>query len=91
MAVATAGRLAGTAVADLTPSLAAAYPGLTLEATEPDAVHGLDLVFAPAPRRVPAPGPLAAGRVGAVVDLAADFRLRDPGLYPPGTGVPRRP
>ena len=26
--------------------------------------------------------PSLTGRVGAVVDLAADFRLRDPGLYP---------
>ena len=36
----------------------------------------------PAPRSVPAPGARPHRRVGAVVDLAADFRLSDPSLYP---------
>ena len=81
--VATAGTNAGESVASHTPSLAAAYPTLTYVATESAAVEGLDLVFLALPhgesqRLVPKLLP----RVGVIVDLAADFRLQDPGLYP---------
>jgi N-acetyl-gamma-glutamyl-phosphate reductase len=63
--------------------LAAAYPGLLYEEQDPDRLDGLDLVFCALPhgesqRIVPA----LRGRVGVVVDLAADFRLREPSLYP---------
>ncbi|MGP8060830.1 MAG: N-acetyl-gamma-glutamyl-phosphate reductase [Acidimicrobiales bacterium] len=83
VAVATAGSHAGQSVAAHTPSLAAAYPSLVYGVSDPDVVDGLDLVFVALPhgqsqRLVPD----LVGRVGAVVDLAADFRLRDPGLYP---------
>jgi N-acetyl-gamma-glutamyl-phosphate reductase len=49
----------------------------------PDSLDGLDLVFCALPhgesqRIVPA----LRDRVGVIVDLAADFRLRDPALYP---------
>src|SRR5215472_9358979 len=83
VAVVTAHSHAGEAVGAHTPSLAAAYPGLVYEEQQPDRFDGLDLVFCALPhgesqRIVPS----LRGRVGVVVDLAADFRLRDPGLYP---------
>lgn len=83
VAVATAGRQAGEAVGAHTPALAAAYPSLVYADTEPAAFDGLDLVFCALPhgesqRLVPE---ILAG-TGAVVDLAADFRLQDPALYP---------
>jgi N-acetyl-gamma-glutamyl-phosphate reductase len=66
-----------------TPSLAAAYPGLVYEDNDPARFDGLDLVFCGLPhgesQRI-VPG--LRSRVGLVVDLAADFRLKDPGLYP---------
>jgi len=83
VAVATAATHAGEPLAAHTPSLAAAYPQLAYEAFDPGAVDGLDLVFLALPhgesQRVV---PQLVQRVGSVVDLAADFRLRDPGLYP---------
>jgi len=83
---------AGQMVGEHTPSLAAAYHGLGYGAADPGAVDGLDgldeldgldLVFCALPhgesqRIVPA----LRDRVGVIVDLAADFRLRDPRLYP---------
>jgi len=81
--VATGSSKAGMPVADLYPSLGAAYPGLVLAEADPAAAGGLDLVFLALPhgtsqRLVPE----IADRVGHVVDLAADFRLRDPAAYP---------
>jgi N-acetyl-gamma-glutamyl-phosphate reductase len=83
VAVATAGGRAGDAVARHTPSLAAAYPHLSYAPTDPSELDGLDLVFLALPhgqsqRLVPE----LISRVGVVVDLAADFRLHDPALYP---------
>ncbi len=83
VAVAAAGSHAGATVADHTPSLAAAYPSLTFDVTDPAVLDGLDVVFSALPhgesqKLVPS----LVGRVGAIVDLAADFRLRDPALYP---------
>jgi N-acetyl-gamma-glutamyl-phosphate reductase len=74
---------AGTAVADLYPSLAAGYGGLTYAGYDPADVAGLDLVFLALPHghsQKLVPG--LRGRVGHLVDLAADFRLPDPSLYP---------
>ena len=66
-----------------TPSLAAAYPGLVYEDNEPARFDGLDLVFCGLPhgesQRIV---PELRSRVGLVVDLAADFRLKDAALYP---------
>jgi N-acetyl-gamma-glutamyl-phosphate reductase len=81
--VATGDTQAGTAVADLYPSLAAHYRDLRFATYEPALVDGLDLVFLGLPhgasqRLVPE----LRGRVKHVVDLAADFRLRDAALYP---------
>lgn len=81
--VATAHSHAGLPVGGHTPSLRAAYPGLAYEDTDPDVLDGLDLVFCALPhgesqKFVPA----LRARVGCIVDLAADFRLKDPALYP---------
>jgi N-acetyl-gamma-glutamyl-phosphate reductase len=81
--VATASSQEGRAVADLYPSLAAAYPGAVLAPTEAAVADGVDVAFCALPhgasqRLVPE----LLERAGHVVDLAADFRLKDPGLYP---------
>jgi N-acetyl-gamma-glutamyl-phosphate reductase len=81
--VASAGDHAGQAVARHTPSLAAAYPTLEYSSTSVDQLDGLDLVFLALPHgRSQRMVPDLLSRVGAVVDLAADFRLHDPALYP---------
>lgn len=82
--VATGDSMAGTRAADLYPSLSAAYPDLTFAAFEdPALVDGLDLVFLGLPHGASqAIVPQVIDRVGHVVDLAADFRLQDPALYP---------
>jgi N-acetyl-gamma-glutamyl-phosphate reductase len=83
VAVATAHTHAGQAVGAHTPSLAAAYPGLVYEENDAALLDGLDLVFCALPhgesQRIV---PELRSRVGLVVDLAADFRLRDASLYP---------
>ena len=83
VAVVTAHSHAGEQVGTHTPSLAAAYPGLAYEDSDPARFDGLDLVFCGLPhgesQRI-VPG--LRSRVGLVVDLAADFRLKDAGLYP---------
>jgi N-acetyl-gamma-glutamyl-phosphate reductase len=83
VAVATAHSHAGQAVGEHTPSLAAAYPGLAYEDNDPARFDGLDLVFCGLPhgesQRIV---PELRARVGLIVDLAADFRLKDPALYP---------
>jgi N-acetyl-gamma-glutamyl-phosphate reductase len=89
VAVVTAHTNAGQAVGEHTPSLRAAYPGLVYEAFDPGRLDGLDLVFCALPHgesQQLVPG--LRGRVGTVVDLAADFRLRDAALYPQWYGEP---
>ncbi|MGI8710564.1 MAG: N-acetyl-gamma-glutamyl-phosphate reductase [Acidimicrobiales bacterium] len=90
VAVATGDSQAGAAVAELYPSLAAAYPDLVFEPYHPGLAdeHGLDLVFCGLPHGTSqeiVPGLLGDHRV--VVDLGADFRLKDPSLYPTWYGV----
>ncbi|MGH3369923.1 MAG: N-acetyl-gamma-glutamyl-phosphate reductase, partial [Nocardioidaceae bacterium] len=80
---ATGDSQAGTPVGTLYPSLAAAYGSLVFERYDPTRVEGLDVVFCSLPhgasqRLVPD----LRTRVKHVVDLAADFRLRDAGAYP---------
>jgi N-acetyl-gamma-glutamyl-phosphate reductase len=92
VALVTANINAGQRLADHTPSLAGAYPELffeRLDVDDPALLDGLDVVFFALPhgesqRVVPA----LQGRVGTVVDLAADFRLADPALYPAWYGAP---
>jgi N-acetyl-gamma-glutamyl-phosphate reductase len=86
VATVTAHSRAGQLVGEYTPSLAAAYPGLVYEAADPnglDGLDGLDLVFCALPHgESQCIVPALRERVGVIVDLAADFRLRDPALYP---------
>ena len=88
VAVATAHSHAGEVVGTHTPSLAAAYPGLVYGDNDPAHFDGLDLVFCGLPhgesQRIV---PELRSRVGLVVDLAADFRLRDAALYPQWYGT----
>lgn len=81
--LATAETQAGGRVADLYPSLSAAYPSLVLTASGTDEADGLDLVFMAMPHGASQDlVPELLRRNGTVVDLAADFRLSDPSLYP---------
>jgi N-acetyl-gamma-glutamyl-phosphate reductase len=87
--VATAGNRQGQSVAGLTPSLAAAYPSLSFVPTEASELDGLDVVFLALPHgQSQHLVPDLLPRAGIVVDLAADFRLGDPGLYPIWYGEP---
>jgi N-acetyl-gamma-glutamyl-phosphate reductase len=89
VAVATADTQAGTPVAQLYPSLAGGYPDLTFSEVDLDALDGLDLVFLGLPHGASQSiVPDLLGRVGHVVDLAADFRLTDADLYPEWYGEP---
>ena len=88
--VATGDSQAGTAVADLYPSLAVAYPDLVFSSYTDGLADdaGLDLVFCGLPHGTSqeiVPDLLDGTRV--VVDLGADFRLKDPSLYPRWYGV----
>jgi N-acetyl-gamma-glutamyl-phosphate reductase len=82
VAWATADAHAGTPVAGLYPSLAAAYRSLSFVRFEAELVDAVDLVFLALPHGASqrlVPDVLARG--GKVVDLAADFRLLDAGAY----------
>lgn len=81
--IATGDTQAGALAADVYPSLAAAYPDLVFSAYDPAALAGLDLVFLGLPHGA-SQGivPELVGKVGHLVDLAADFRLQDASLYP---------
>jgi N-acetyl-gamma-glutamyl-phosphate reductase len=86
--LATGDTHAGTRVADLYPSLLAAYGKLALEPYVAEAVDGLDLVFCGLPHGASqAVVPEIRDRVKWVVDLSADFRLHDPTLYPQWYGA----
>jgi N-acetyl-gamma-glutamyl-phosphate reductase len=81
--VATGDSAAGTRAAQLYPSLEATLPDLVFAETNPDAVDGLDVVVLALPHGASQSiVPELIGRVGTIVDLAADFRLKDPELYP---------
>lgn len=81
--VATGDSQAGQPIAGLYPSLVGAYGDRVFDTWAPDAVDGVDLAFCGLPHGASqAVVPELRGRVGHVVDLAADFRLADPALYP---------
>jgi N-acetyl-gamma-glutamyl-phosphate reductase len=83
VAVVTAHSHAGQSVGEHSPSLAAAYPGLVYEEADPSLLAGLDLVFCGLPHGESQKiVPELRGQVGVIVDLAADFRLKDASLYP---------
>jgi N-acetyl-gamma-glutamyl-phosphate reductase len=81
--VATADTQAGGQVADLYPHLASVYPDLVMSRPDPGVADDLDVVFLALPHGASqALVPDLRKRVGKIVDLAADFRLKDPNLYP---------
>ena len=83
LAWAAGGTAAGERIAALHPGLAAVVGDERFTTYDPTAADGLDVVFLALPHGHS--GPLMADlrkRAGVVVDLAADFRLRDPALYP---------
>ena len=86
---ATGDSQAGTAVADLYPSLAAAYPNMVYVPYTDELVDEADVVFLGLPHGASQSiVPQLRGRAKHIVDLAADFRLDDPGLYPTWYGEP---
>ncbi len=88
VSVATANTKAGEPLASDAPSLAGYYPTMSYERFDPERLDGLDVVFFALPHGESQKIlPSVEGRVGAVVDLAADFRLRDPDLYPAWYGA----
>jgi len=89
--VATAENHRGERIADLYPSLSLAVGDERFVATDEAALDGLDLVFCCLPHGVSqevVPGLLP--RVGVVVDLGADFRLRDAATWEAWYGEPHR-
>lgn len=82
---------AGTDVAELYPNLAPAYGGLAFSALDPAGFDGLDAVFVALPSgKSQDIVPELADQVRLVVDLGADFRLRDASLYPLWYGFEHR-
>jgi N-acetyl-gamma-glutamyl-phosphate reductase len=74
---------AGTRVADLYPSLAAAYPEMVFAPYEASVLDGIDLAFMGLPHgHSQALVPEIRGKVPHIVDLSADFRFDDPAIYP---------
>ncbi|MDA8290192.1 MAG: N-acetyl-gamma-glutamyl-phosphate reductase [Actinomycetota bacterium] len=74
---------AGGTIAARYPGLAAAYGGTTFGEIDPGAVSHADVVFVAVPSgRSLAIVPELVGGAGCVVDLGADFRLKDPAAYP---------
>lgn len=71
---------AGTAVGEVFPSLAAAYPDHWLEPWEA-VPSGLDVVFLALPHGA-SQTIVPKLEAGHIIDLGADFRLSDPALYP---------
>lgn len=83
VAVATGDSMAGTGIAELYPSLAGSYGGTEFVPYDDSTVSGCDLAFLGLPHGTSqALVPELRGQVKHIVDLAADFRLDDPALYP---------
>lgn len=73
----------GRAVRDVYPSLATSYSSLSFSKAAAEDLAGLEVVFLALPHgESEALVHDLAGRVGVLVDLSADFRLRDPSAYP---------
>jgi N-acetyl-gamma-glutamyl-phosphate reductase len=83
VAVAQAGSSAGEALGSLYPGLAAVYADLELSPFDPAGVEGCDVVFVAVPSgRSQHLVPELLDHARLVVDLGADFRLRDAAAYP---------
>lgn len=74
---------AGTRIADLYPSLAAAYGDMAFVPYDDALLEGVDLAFMGLPHgHAQKLAPQIRGKVAHVVDLSADFRFDDPEIYP---------
>jgi len=74
---------AGRRVSELYPSLSAAFPSLEFKKASAGEVEGLDVAFLALPHGESQHlVPELVGKVGVLVDLSADFRLKDPSAYP---------
>lgn len=74
---------AGNPIAELYPSLAAAYGDATFVPYDDEILDGVDLAFMALPHgHSQSLVSRIRGRVKHVVDLAADFRFDDPAVYP---------
>jgi N-acetyl-gamma-glutamyl-phosphate reductase len=83
LVVATGDRQAGASVATVHPHLAGCYPDLVMASTDADVAAGLDIVFLALPHGASAAlVPKLLDRAGLIVDLGADFRLKDASAYP---------
>ena len=88
---ATGDTQAGVAVGDLYPHLRPAYPELVFATYDAAGVADADVVFCALPHGASQrilPDLLDAGTGARIVDLAADFRLRDPAAYEQWYGEP---
>lgn len=82
---------AGQLLEAVHPQLALAYPGVAVEHFAPEALDGVDLVFAALPHgQSQALAPEILGRGIPLVDLGADFRLDSPDTYQRWYGEPHR-
>ena len=80
---------AGQPLAARYPGLTAAYGGLSFCTAREGLDKGADVLFMALPHGESATvAATALGSAGLVVDLAADFRLRDPDAYPTWYGAP---
>jgi N-acetyl-gamma-glutamyl-phosphate reductase len=83
LAWATGDTQAGTPVSELYPSLVAAYGEDSYRTYDPADVAGTDVVVLALPHgKSQELMPQLIGKARVVVDLAADFRLKDASLYP---------
>ncbi|MBI3016084.1 MAG: N-acetyl-gamma-glutamyl-phosphate reductase [Candidatus Tectomicrobia bacterium] len=85
---ATADRYAGQVISRTFPSLQGYFDGSFTSLDDLKATNDCDLVFVALPHKTAMgviPGLLDQGK--KVVDLSADFRLRDPGLYEEWYGI----
>ena len=82
VAWATGESMAGQSISDVYPSLAAAHPSDVFVSYEPGLLAGVDLVVLGLPHGASQSlVPELASSVPRIVDLAADFRHRDPSVY----------
>lgn len=83
LAWATGDTQAGTAVSELYPSFVDAYPDVAYRTYDPADADDVDVVVLALPHgKSQELVPDLLGRTRHVVDLAADFRLKDAALYP---------
>ncbi len=80
---ATGDSMAGKSVAEVYPSLAAAYPSIVFSPAAAETARACDLVFCALPHGASQSlVPQLRNETTRIVDLAADFRLADSDLYP---------